>query len=301
MPWIDPTLLTAFAAEGTTAHRLYSEPGAWIERLGDDALLSYQNPERLPALAAELEEWSKSHHLALRRIYSKFLPKQNAERIAPVLFRGEALLPAQSVVQENHLRFGLDFAASYSAGLFIDQRQNRVALTRLKPKRLLNLFAYTCAFSVAAARAGAETLSVDLSRKSLQRGEENFKLNQLETERHRFWAEDVLPTLPRLYRKKELFDVIILDPPTFSRGEKGRSFRAEKDLPALVQECFDLLTPTGHLLVSTNCTKLQSHDLEAMCREALRYTRRQADFKREPTPPDLPLAAMPTTLWLHLK
>ena len=92
-------------------------------------------------------------------------------------FRGETSGPMETEVQEGGLRLGLDFAAGYSAGLFIDQRANRARVHDLKPKRLLNTFAYTCSFSVVAARAGAETVSVDLSRRSLTRGEDNFRRN----------------------------------------------------------------------------------------------------------------------------
>ncbi len=133
------------------------------------------------------------------------------------------------------MRYGLDFAGGYSAGLFIDQRANRARLRALKPKRLLNTFAYTCSFSVVAALAGAETLSVDLSRRSLTRGEENFQRNGLDPKAgHRFIADDVLAVLPRLARRGEKFDAIILDPPTFSRNQAGAAFQVQRDFDRLV-------------------------------------------------------------------
>src|SRR4029077_8305013 len=108
--------------------------------------------------------------------------------------------------------------AGYSVGLFVDQRENRRYVREMEPKRLLNCFAYTCSFSVAAAAGGAQTVNVDLLKKNLARGRENFALNALSTADHRFIADDVRPVLRRLARRGEKFDMIILDPPTFSRS-----------------------------------------------------------------------------------
>jgi len=168
------------------------------------------------------------------------------------------------VVTERGLRFGVDFSAGYSVGLFCDQRLNRAHLESLQPRRVLNCFAYTCAFSVAAARAGAETLSLDLSRKSLERGRANLALNDLAGDAHRFIADDVFAVLPRLARRGERFDAIILDPPTFSRGAKGDVFRAERDLGALLEQAFSLAKPGAHILLSTNARGLNAADVARM-------------------------------------
>ena len=133
------------------------------------------------------------------------------------------------------MRYGLDFAGGYSAGLFIDQRANRARLRAWKPSRLLNTFAYTCSFSVVAALAGAETVSVDLSRRSLTRGEGNFRaMGLIPKTGHRFIADDVLAVLPRLARRGEKFDAIMLDPPTFSRNQSGAAFQVQRDFERLV-------------------------------------------------------------------
>src|SRR6185436_243529 len=87
---------------------------------------------------------------------------------------------------------------------------------------------------VAGASVGAQTVNVDLSKKSLARGKENFALNSLPTGDHRFIADDVLTVLPRLARKGEKFDMIILDPPTFSRSHRGKAFQVEQDFEALL-------------------------------------------------------------------
>jgi len=252
-------------------------------------------------LRAELHAWARAHDCAPRRIFGKFLPRQNAERLAPALLEGDATLPMKTVVEENGIRFGLDFGAGYSAGLFIDQRANRAFVRRSAPRRLLNTFAYTCSFSVAAALVGAETVSVDLSKKSLDRGRENFTLNGLGTPAHRFYAEDVLEMLPRLARRHETFDAIILDPPTFSRGNEGRRFQVEQDLEALLVAALEVAAPRAKVLLSTNCARLPRRALESIARFGLKATRRAADFHAEAPLPDVPAEAAAQSLWLLLK
>ena len=105
------------------------------------------------------------------------------------------------------MSYGIDFGAGYSVGLFIDQRENRRFVRDVTPRTLLNCFAYTCSFSVVAASVGAKTVSIDLSKKSLERGRENFALNALRTDDHRFVTDDVMEVLPRLARRGEKFDV----------------------------------------------------------------------------------------------
>src|SRR5439155_16582747 len=103
---------------------------------------------------------------------------------------------------------------------------NRRYVRHIAPRRLLNCFAYTCSFSVCAACKGANTVNIDLSKKSLARGRENFALNNLSTIDHRFITDDVQSVLPRLSRRGEKFDAIILDPPTFHELREEKGFRS---------------------------------------------------------------------------
>jgi 23S rRNA (cytosine1962-C5)-methyltransferase len=199
------------------------------------------------------------------------------------------------------LCYGIDFSAGYSVGLFIDQRENRRLVRDLAPATLLNCFAYTCSFSVAAATVGAQTVSVDLSRKSLARGRENFALNSVSTTDHRFIADDVMAVLPRLSRKGEKFDVIILDPPTFSRSHKGRTFQVENDFETLLLAALEVAARDARILLSTNCSTLGDRALEVMGRFCLKASRRAGNFHREPPLPDFPPGAGAATLWLTLR
>lgn len=279
--------LAALTAGGTTAHRLWTGAGGWVDRFGDDCLVSTagdadQISDRVPGWLAELG-------LRPGRIFARRLVKQPGEDDKPVLVSGiEA--PLETVVSERGLKFGLDFAAGYSAGLFCDQRANRAHLESLHPRRVLNCFAYTCAFSIAAARAGAETLSLDLSRKSLDRGKANLALNSLAPERHRFIADDVFAVLPRLARRGGKFDAIVLDPPTFSRGGNGQIFRAEKDLGALLEQALDVAENGARILLSTNARDIDAAALKGVARGLKSYT--------VPPPAEYPPGTAATTLWL---
>jgi 23S rRNA (cytosine1962-C5)-methyltransferase len=292
-----------FTLENTNAHRVCTTPHGWSERLGDNILLNHQNPHALDFLDSHWREWTGASLPCATnyRVFSRHLPKQNTERATPALLRGNPMLPPETEVTENSVRYGIDFSAGYAVGLFLDQRANRALLRDSRPSRLLNTFAYTCSFSVCAALEGAETLSVDLSKKSLERGAENFRLNGISTSGHRFIADDVLDVMPRLVQRKERFDAIILDPPTFSRGNKGRRFHAESDLEKLLLLALDLATTNARILLSTNCTKLRSSDLESLSRFALKSRRLNGQFLRAAPLPDFPPNAGAQTLWIHLR
>ncbi len=175
------------------------------------------------------------------------------EKQSPVCMAGDPALTAFRV-RELGLICQADFQAGYSQGLFIDQREQkaRVAALAQPGQRVLNLFAYTCVFSVVAARGGAVTTSVDLSRPFLDWGRQHFVLNGLDPAAHFFCRGDVAGWLERFAAKDRVWDGIVLDPPTFSRNGDGGVFRVEKDLASLVAACLRVLSPGGWLLASTN-------------------------------------------------
>lgn len=299
--WITPEQWHGFDTTGTTAHRICSVDGAWVERLGRDLLFNHKTSELFASLTRDWNERSALFGFTPERIFSRTLPIQNAERTAPVLVSGDPSLPVETVVQESGIQYGLDFSAGYSVGLFLDQRANRTLLSKHAPRRVLNTFAYTCSFSVVAALNGAETVSADLSQKSLDRGKTNFKLNNIDPAAHRFIADDVQELLPRLARRKELFDAVILDPPTFSRGNKGRRFRAEDDLQGLLCAALEVAAPGGRVLLSTNCTRLRFTELETISRFALKNARRSGVLQRPPELIDFPPGTSASTLWIQLR
>jgi 23S rRNA (cytosine1962-C5)-methyltransferase len=299
--WIDPDLHRDFIAQQTDALRLCTAPDGWVERYGVDVLISHKTDAALERLKTELCLWALNVDFKFRRVFARFLPRQNAEREAPFMILGDTDTNLQSTALERQLCYGIDFSAGYSVGLFIDQRENRRFVRDMAPATLLNCFAYTCSFSVAAATVGAQTVSVDLSKKSLARGRENFALNSVPTTDHRFIADDVIAVLPRLARKGEKFDVIILDPPTFSRSHKGKAFQVENDFETLLLAALEVAERDARILLSTNCSTLGDRALEVMGRFCLKASRRAGTFHREPALPDFPPGVGASTLWLTLR
>jgi 23S rRNA (cytosine1962-C5)-methyltransferase len=299
--WIDAALLRDFEAEGTDAHRLCTIEDGWVERFGCDVLISFKRVLARERLIQELQSWATTVRFECGRIFARFVPRKSDEREPPRLISGDPGENLRTIATERHLKFGIDFGAGYSAGLFLDQRENRRYVRHIAPRRLLNCFAYTCSFSVSAAYAGATTLNIDLSKKSLARGRENFALNSLPTMDHRFIADDVMAVLPRLARKGEKFHVIILDPPTFSRSLGGKTFRVEDDFEKLLVDALEVAERDSHVLLSTNCSALREHALEVMARYALKAARRAASFHRRPPLPDFPPGTGASSIWLGLR
>ena len=299
--WIDSAPLRVFEAEGTDAHRLCTIDGGWAERFGRDALISFRTTAARDRLVHEFQAWSKSVGFPIGCVFGRFLPKKNDERETPQLLLGSKSENLQTIATEHHLKFGIDIGAGYSVGLFVDQRENRRFVRQTEPKRLLNCFAYTCSFSVAAASAGARTVNVDLSKKSLERGQQNFAVNSLPIGGHEFIADDVRPVLRRLARSGQKFDMIILDPPTFSRTKRGDAFHVEKDFEEIVLAALELIERDGRILLSTNCEMLNEQALERMARYCLKLSRRTGGLHRQPPPVDFPPGTAASTIWLTLR
>jgi len=299
--WSDRELMRDFEAEGTNAYRLWTMADGWVERFGRDVLISFKNQAARDRLTTEYFLWAEAMSFNPQRLFERFLPKRNEEREAPKLILGDSNVRSRSIVMERGLRFEIDFSGGYSVGLFIDQRENRSFVRKSAPKRMLNCFAYTCSFSVAAAVAGANTVSVDLSQKSLERGRENFVLNNLPATAHHFIADDVFDVLPRLSRKGEKFDLIVLDPPTFSRSHRGKTFRIESDFEGLLMQALEVAVRDCRILFSTNCAALNERALEVMARYCLKASRRAGSFHVERPPVEFPPDRGASTTWLTLR
>jgi 23S rRNA (cytosine1962-C5)-methyltransferase len=299
--WIDPALLRDFQSEGTDSHRLCTVEDGWVERFGSDVLISFKRMLARERLLKELQTWADSVGFPVQRVFARFIPTKNERRKPPALVVGDPGESLQTVATEWYLRFGIDFGTGYSPGLFLDQRENRRYVRHITPKRLLNCFAYTCSFSVYAACNGGSTLNVDVSKKYLARGRENFALNNLSIVDHRFITDNVRSVLPRLARRGEKFDAIILDPPTFSRSPKGKTFQIQHDFQNLLISALAVAERDAHVLVSTNCSALDERALEVMARYCLKETRRAATFHRPLPLPDFPPRTGASSLWLALR
>ncbi|MBX7156935.1 MAG: class I SAM-dependent methyltransferase [Verrucomicrobiae bacterium] len=297
--WISPSIWKQFQKENTTAHRIFSSEQGWIERWNQDLLISYYKTEFLKQIIPQIKPWTDHLAFSYQRLWSRRLTQQATEKNLSELIQGAPPSNFVTIVKERGVSFQIDFHAGYSLGLFLDQRNNRNFVRQQQPKKLLNCFAYTGSFSVMAALGNGETLSIDLSPKSIQRAKENFRLNQLDPSHHRFWGEDVRDSLLKLQRRKETFDMIILDPPTFSRGKKGKTFQVQHDLKSLLQTALPLLHSPGKILISTNCSRLTRKNLIQLCHTTL--AARTFQLYHEPLLPDIPEAMAAQTVWLLLQ
>ena len=191
------------------------------------------------------------------------------------------------VVTEGGLRFRVNFEDYLDTGLFLDQRTTRARLRdAARGKRFLNLFAYTGAATVYAAAGGAaSTTSVDLSRTYIEWGRRNLALNALTGEAHAWVQADCREWLTDAARGSQRFDLVFLDPPTFSNSKRMQGvLDIERDHPELIDACARLLAPQGLLLFSTNAQRfrLQEQLAERYQIRDLSAATLPRDFERNP-------------------
>src|SRR5256885_1671587 len=185
--WIDPDLHGDFISQETDALRLCTATDGWVERYGVDVLISHKTEAALERLKTELCLWALNLDFKFRRVFARFLPKQNADREAPTLILGDPDTNLESTALERSLRYA-----------------------------------------------------------------------------------------------------IVLDPPTFSRTHRGKTFQVEQDFERLLLAALEVAERRARILLSTNCSTLGDRVLEVMGRFCLKATRRAGDFHREAPLPDFP-------------
>ncbi len=176
---------------------------------------------------------------------------------------------SRTIVTEYGKEFHVDLNDGLNSGLFLDMRKNRHMVANLaSKKRVLNCFAYTCSFGVHCKAAGAATVTnVDISKRYLECGQANYELNKLTIGEKEFVKADTQFYLERAVAKNSRFDLIVLDPPSFSRYEK-KIFSVKKDLGNLVTLALRSLESRGYLYVSTNFSGLTPKQLETIVRSS---------------------------------
>jgi 23S rRNA (cytosine1962-C5)-methyltransferase len=309
--FIEPAQTDAFRLIHGAADQ---RPGWYVDRLGEYLLSQSQGtltPVQLRSLAA-LEP-----HGVFHKHLSRDVQRLSAQDASPALAWGTPA-PERFTVRENGAIFELGFGEGYSVGLFLDQRDNRRRLLvnhvgagfplftgDATGRRLLNTFAYTCAFSVCAALAGAQVTSLDLSKRYLEWGRQNFTRNGLDPAAHDFIFGDVFDWLGRLRKKDRMFDAIVLDPPTFSQSKEHGTFRLEKDYARLMTAALPLLAPGGVLLACANTARLPAKDFVETLHSAVAAAGRRIEQELYVAqPPDFPVTreepAHLKSMWLRV-
>ncbi len=284
----------------TTAFRVLNGeadgvPDVTADVFGELAVISlyrdFTPAEEEALLDAALAAWApRSLYLKRRPREARVLANVAKEELAPeVPARGA---PVESLTAlENGLSFLIRPAQGLSVGLYLDMRDTRAWLReRVRGLSVLNLFSYTCAFGVVATGSGAKrALNIDASRRVLEWGEENARLNGQPVDRYDYVAGDVFDWLKRLAKKGETFDVVISDPPSFSTTRTAR-FSAARDYARLAEAAARVVAPGGRLVACCNHAGLPARRFETMVAEgvALAGRKGKAVGSLGPSPLDFP-------------
>ncbi|CAV19154.1 Predicted SAM-dependent methyltransferase [Vibrio atlanticus] len=170
------------------------------------------------------------------------------------------------VVVEHGLKYQLDIGRNQNFGLFLDMRNGRQWVQdNAKDKNVLNLFAYTCGFSVAAIAGGArQCMNVDMSRGSLNKGRDNHRLNEHDMRSVNFLGYDIFKSWGKI-KKGGPYELVIIDPPSFQKG----SFALTKDYKKILRRLPELLTEGGEVIACVNSPAVSPNFLiETMVEEA---------------------------------
>ena len=276
--WPDLEQITVDWLQGVLLVCLFREPAA--EELAALKVLL----QRLASSAG----WAQSgaHTLLLQH---RYLPGSDTEVLA-----GSELLEWDIV--EHGLKYRLDLCRKQNSGLFLDMRLGRQWVQQhAGGRRVLNLFAYTCGFSVAALAGGAQSVvNLDMARAALSRGRDNHRLNGHDLSRVEFLGHELFKSWGRV-KKSGPYDLVIIDPPSFQKG----SFLLTTDYRKVLRRMPELLADGGQVLACVNDPSVGSDFLiEGMAAEApqLRFVERLANAPEFPDAGDGGLKVLRFTL-----
>ena len=240
-------------------------------------LFQEASEEWLAGLTHRIVEYfsEKQYLLECVVVQKRYLPKAPFE-----ICHGN--LPEKVFARRKGLRFGLSFSQQ-NVGFFLDIEPARIWLEdNAANKRVLNLFSYTCAFSVVAKKAGAEqVVNIDMSRRSLNTGRDNHMVNELGTEGVHFLPHDIFKSWGKL-KKYGPYDIVIIDPPSFQKG----SFIAEKDYIKVLRRMESLVSENGCVLACLNSPEVHIDQFRESCSQGLENFSWQSDLAANPFFPE---------------
>ncbi|PSV13661.1 class I SAM-dependent methyltransferase [Photobacterium leiognathi] len=275
LPTLEAHLVAALSTPPTEVRRLFHGRGrCWqgLEQITVDwlqgqvlvSLFKEPSPEFLAELTillnklTETAEWQNSGATSLLL--------QHRDRLgSPMDVIWGETSEYQDVI-ESGLVYKLDLGRKQNNGLFLDMRFGRDWVReQAEGKRVLNLFAYTCGFSVAAIAGGAEhVVNLDMAKAALNRGRDNHHLNKHDLKKVSFLGHELFKSWGKV-RKYGPYDLIIIDPPSFQKG----SFALTKDYQKILRRLPELLTENGTVLACVNDPSITSDFLiEGMAAEA---------------------------------
>ncbi len=287
-------------AQPTTAFRwLFGEsdglPGITVDLYGPYAVIQTYTTSvdiLLPWVAEALREETALRGIMLRR-RGETLPEGDRDQSGKIERLWGDWPERDLTVSEHGLTFKANLFAGQKTGLFLDHRDNRLTLQGFcAGQDVLNCFAYTGAFSVYAARGGADHVtSCDVAADALADARTNFVLNDFDPAGHEFVTADVFDLLETYAAEGRTFDILVLDPPSFARSRKHIevAVRAYTRLNRLAIQCIRL----GGLLVSASCTSQLAPDMfrSMLAASAARAGKRLTLIHEAGQPVDHPVAA----------
>jgi 23S rRNA (cytosine1962-C5)-methyltransferase len=266
-----------------------STPGLAVDRFGDLVIVHADSDRILASYRAELAHEIGSFSSAYAKVHP---PQASRGHDSTLHLWGSEVDQIEAL--ERGVQYAIRPAVGLSVGLFLDMREVRAWLREVcTGRRVLNLFAYTCGFGVCAMLGGAtRVLNLDLSRSYLAWGQTNYQLNGLVAHDRDFVYGDAFDWLGRFARRSEQFDVVIVDPPSFS-STRGVPFSVERDYTRLATAAARVVAPGGILLAATNHAGTSEAHFDATLRTALAAAERSYRPQRrwhEPAP-DFPVTA----------
>ncbi|MBO7061896.1 MAG: class I SAM-dependent rRNA methyltransferase [Fibrobacter sp.] len=252
-------------------------PGLTLDRFGDRFQVQFFGPEMLSRRREIVEAIVEAFNPVCVVVKERLSRSGKSLENAPMEIAFGLREDAVGVVREGRARFHVDLLDTVNPGLFLDMRHVRLevedrfralsgAAQSGEGPRFLNLFSYTCSFSVHARLGGAAVATnADISGKILDKGRENYALNSLDLRPGEFFRGNALEYVRWACKKGLRFDGIVLDPPSFARF-KGFNFNVREHLMPLVAECAQILNPHGFFMVSSNYSEFA---LDAFSRDVL--------------------------------
>ena len=252
----------------TDAYRVFNGasegfPGVTLDRFGEKYQLQFftaVGPSDVKAICEAVQALFQPEFLVAKWRVSPSGAALEHPRMDIIV--GDETLAA-GIVREGNAKFHVDLLDTVNPGLFLDMRDVRFEVEKhfanlsVNTPRFLNLFSYTCSFSVHARLGGASiATNADISGKILEKGRANYALNNLDLRPGEFFKGNAIEYVHWAEKKGLQFDGIVLDPPSFARF-KGFNFNVREHLMPLVSDCASLLKPGAFLMVSSNYSEFE--------------------------------------------
>ena len=252
---------------GIYAYRLFDKDipeYPYIINIYNERVICYEKGKRISSDETELIQKSIHHKVEIKEAIQAALGVESEN----IFFKSREIKKGNAqyeklnkqnsyfTVKEGELEFKVNLINYLDSGLFLDHRPLRFKLSKgLNNKKVLNLFSYTGSLSVAAAKGGATLTTVDMSNTYLDWAKENFELNNLTAKPHEFIKANILKYIDQIGEK---YDLILLDPPSFSNSKSMREdFDVQRDHSKMIQTLMRYLLPGGTLIFSNNNRKFK--------------------------------------------